>query len=91
MANLTYTQIYSMTESELSEHNNTNMQESNFDDLISINTKCNAIALVQETRKNLYPSIQEQLDMQYWDNVNGTTTWKDKIAEIKTANPLPQD
>jgi len=29
--------------------------------------------------------------MQYWDNVNGTTIWKDKIAEIKTANPLPQD
>jgi hypothetical protein len=91
MANLTYTQIYSMTELELSEHNNTNMQESNFEDIISVNEKLNAIAVVQETRKALYPSIQEQLDMQYWDNVNGTTTWKDKIAEIKTANPLPQD
>jgi hypothetical protein len=91
MANLTYTQIYSMTESELSDHNTTNMQESNFEDIISINEKINAITAVQETRKKLYPSIQEQLDMQYWDNVNGTTTWKDKIAEIKTANPLPQD
>ena len=39
MANLTYTQIYSMTESELSDHNATNMQESNFEDIISINTK----------------------------------------------------
>ena len=91
MANLTYTQIYSMTESEISEHNNTNMQESNFEDIISVNEKLNAIAVVQETRKALYPSFEEQLDMQYWDNINGTTTWKDKIAEIKTANPLPQD
>jgi hypothetical protein len=91
MANLTYTQIYSMTESELSGHNNTNMQEGNFEDIISINAKLNAIGAVQETRKNLYPSFEDQLDMQYWDNVNGTTTWKDKIAEIKTANPFPQD
>ena len=91
MANLTYTQIYSMTESELSDFNNTNMQEGNFEDIISINTKLNAIGAVQKTRKALYPKLEEQLDMQYWDNVNGTTTWKDKIAEIKTANPLPQD
>jgi len=34
-----------------------------------------------------YPSIEDQLDMQYWDSVNGTTTWKDKIAEIKAAHP----
>ena len=36
-----------------------------------------------------YPSIQEQLDMQYWDSVNGTTTWKDAIATVKTENPKP--
>lgn len=36
-----------------------------------------------------YPSIQEQLDMQYWDSVNGTTTWKDAIAAVKTENPKP--
>jgi hypothetical protein len=27
--------------------------------------------------------------MQYWDSVNGTTTWKDKIAEVKADNPKP--
>ena len=37
----------------------------------------------------VYPSIQEQLDMQYWDSVNGTTTWKDAIAAVKTENPKP--
>ena len=34
-------------------------------------------------RRNAYPSIQEQLDMQYHDAVNGTTTWKDAIAQVK--------
>ena len=41
----------------------------------------------KEDRANEYPSIQEQLDMQYWDSVNGTTTWKDAIAKVKTDNP----
>ena len=36
-----------------------------------------------------YPSLEEQQDMQYWDAVNGTTTWKDKISEIKTKYPKP--
>jgi hypothetical protein len=41
----------------------------------------------QRDRAKEYPSIQEQLDMQYWDTVNGTTTWQDKINEIKTKYP----
>ncbi len=40
-------------------------------------------------RAAAYPSMQEQLDMQYWDSVNGTTTWKDAIAAVKTENPKP--
>jgi hypothetical protein len=40
-------------------------------------------------RQNAYASIQDQLDMQYWDNVNGTTTWKDHIAQVKSDNPKP--
>ena len=38
-------------------------------------------------RENSYPSWQEQMDMQYWDSVNGTTTWKDAIAKVKSDNP----
>ncbi len=34
-----------------------------------------------------YPSIQEQLDMQYWDKVNNTTNWEDAIAKVKADNP----
>ena len=38
-------------------------------------------------REKAYPKIQEQLDMQYHDEVNGTTTWKDAIAKVKADNP----
>jgi hypothetical protein len=38
-------------------------------------------------RKMAYPSIEEQLDMQYWDSVNGTSTWKDAIAKVKSDIP----
>lgn len=34
-----------------------------------------------------YPSIGDQLDMQYHDSVDGTTTWEDAIAKVKTDNP----
>ena len=43
----------------------------------------------QRTRAENYPSIQEQLDMQYWDKVNGTTTWEDAVAKVKLDNPKP--
>ena len=43
----------------------------------------------QRTRSLEYPSIQDQLDMQYWDSVNGTTTWATAIAKVKTDNPKP--
>lgn len=41
----------------------------------------------QRQRKIAYPSIQEQLDMQYWDSINGTTTWQDTINAIKAQYP----
>ena len=44
----------------------------------------------QYQRDRVYPSIGEQLDMQYWDAVNGTTTWKDAIAQVKADNPKPE-
>ena len=41
----------------------------------------------QRDRATAYPSIQEQLDMQYWDKVNGTTNWEDAITKVKSDNP----
>ena len=46
---------------------------------------------VRATRKSAYGDLGSQLDMQYWDNVNGTTTWKDHVAAVKTANPIPTE
>ena len=38
-------------------------------------------------RETAYAPIGDQLDMQYWDNANGTTTWADHVAEIKARFP----
>ena len=45
------------------------------------NNKC------QRDRAVAYPSIKDQLDMQYWDKVNSTTTWQTAIAKVKSDNP----
>lgn len=37
-----------------------------------------------------YPSLAEQLDMQYHDNINGTTTWADAIQAVKDKYPKPE-
>ena len=42
-----------------------------------------------QARQEAYGSIQDQLDMQYWDSVNDTTPWKDHIAQVKSDNPKP--
>ena len=34
-----------------------------------------------------YGTIEEQLDMMYWDQVNGTSTWKDHIDSVKAKHP----
>ena len=42
-----------------------------------------------QARQEAYGSIAEQLDMIYWDGVNGTSTWSDHIAQVKSDNPKP--
>ena len=37
----------------------------------------------------IYLPLADQLDMQYWDSVNGTTTWKDHVAAVKAKYPKP--
>ena len=44
----------------------------------------------KSARQEAYGSIADQLDMQYWDAVNGTTTWKDHVAQVKSDNPKPE-
>ena len=55
-------------------------------DMSAVNTEFN-----KQNYKNerTYPSLQEQLDMQYWDKKNGTTTWVEAIDKVKSDNPKP--
>ena len=41
----------------------------------------------QRKRRLKYPTVEEQMDMLYKDEINGTTTWKDAIAAVKAAYP----
>ena len=43
-----------------------------------------------QARQEAYGSIQDQLDMQFWDNQNNTTVWIDHIAQVKSDNPKPE-
>jgi len=40
-------------------------------------------------RAEAYGSWESQLDMQYWDSVNGSRTWLDHIEAVKEAHPKP--
>ena len=41
----------------------------------------------QRDRAKDYPSIQDQLDMQYWDKINGTNKWQQAINAVKQKYP----
>ena len=42
-----------------------------------------------KARQEAYDSFGNQLDMQYKDLLNSTTTWADHIAKVKSDNPKP--
>ena len=46
---------------------------------------------VRATRRTAYGDLGNQLDMQYHDSVDGTSTWKDHVAKVKTDNPIPTE
>jgi hypothetical protein len=41
----------------------------------------------QRDRAKEYPSIQEQLDLQYWDKINNTNNWEEAINAVKIKYP----
>lgn len=41
----------------------------------------------KDQREIQYPSLQEQLDLQYWDKKNGTNKWVEAIDKVKSDNP----
>ena len=40
-------------------------------------------------REQAYGPIGDQLDMLYRDNINGTTEWKDHVANVKASTTKP--
>jgi len=66
----------------------TDTQLDSYDTAADLEERQNA---VRATRKAAYKSWEEQLDMQYADEANGTTTWKDHIKAVKDANPIPTE
>jgi len=65
-------------------------------DVVGIGTTCVegqtivGVVTYTEARASEYPSWREQQDMQYWDAINGTTTWRDAIAAVKNKYPKSQ-
>tara|TARA_R100001443_G_scaffold13510_2_gene23506 strand:+ start:7835 stop:8131 length:297 start_codon:yes stop_codon:yes gene_type:complete len=69
--------------------NSITLVQSNIDTArTTLNTEAAAVKY-KEDRAKAFASIGDQLDMQYWDAVNGTTTWKDHVAKVKSDNPKP--
>ena len=65
--------------------------QASFDQEVATNIRENGgkSANYAQYRAEAYPSIGDQLDMQYHDSVDGTTTWADAIAAVKTKYAKP--
>ena len=69
--------------------NSITLVQSNIDTArTQLNTAAAAVKYKSD-REKAFASTGDQLDMQYWDAVNGTTTWKDHVAKVKSDNPKP--
>jgi len=69
--------------------NSVSLVQSNIDAArVTLNAEAAAVKYKTD-RTDSFASIGDQLDMQYWDAVNGTTTWKDHVAKVKSENPKP--
>jgi endogenous inhibitor of DNA gyrase (YacG/DUF329 family) len=43
-----------------------------------------------DKRRAEYASVGDQLDMIYWDKINGTDNWETSINDVKTRFPKPE-
>jgi len=54
--------------------------------LAELQAEYNAQAYAR-SRATEYPSMQEQLDLQYWDKVNSTDKWGEAVKAVKDKYP----
>tara|TARA_R100001082_G_scaffold60581_1_gene33690 strand:- start:41 stop:337 length:297 start_codon:yes stop_codon:yes gene_type:complete len=71
------------------DNNKINLDQSKIDEARAAIDKEADDTKYQRDRATAYPSLADQLDMQYWDQVNGTTKWKEAVAKVKSDNPKP--
>ena len=63
---------------------------------LDVNEEITRLTLLKEEREyrlqrsQAYAPVGQQLDMMYWDQVNGTTEWADHVADIKIQFPKPE-
>ena len=43
----------------------------------------------QQDRRENYLPVGDQLDLIYWDKVNGTELWDEHVAAVQAAHPTP--
>ena len=60
--------------------------QAKYNELVEVDKKLQ----YQRDRASAFPSWQEQLDMQYWDKINGTNKWQEAVAKVKADNPKPE-
>lgn len=66
-----------------------NEQEVTYDN-VAVQTEIQKWAYIEQ-RKQAYESIEEQLDMLYWDKINGTNNWETMITTVKNLYPKPTE
>ena len=65
---------------------NSDQAQPSVDEIETAHAKWQAKAY-SRARAAAYAPIGDQLDMQYWDSVNGSRTWLDHIESVKEAHP----
>ena len=69
---------------------NLNIAQPTESQLNALETQANEVERINNIRSqraNNYPSLADQLDMQYWDKINGTNKWQQAINAVKQKYP----
>lgn len=79
-----YTLNYNLSTREITK---TELTQFEIDELNRLESERLLAIPYTELRAAKYPSIQDQLDMQFHDKINGTNIWQDTIQAIKDSIP----
>ena len=59
------------------------------DEVIRLKNTFNSLEYKRNREKEYLP-LSEQLDMIYWDKVNGTNNWEEHVSKVKDIFPKPE-